>query len=370
MRTKAAVLYGINEPLVIEEVEIDDPKDREVLVRMTATGVCRSDLSAARGFARPHLPVILGHEAAAEVVKCGPGVTRVKPGDRVVLSWAPNCGHCFYCLEARPTLCDTYTEAAGIGALWDGTGRIRTPGGEKIHHFSQVSSFAEHMVVPENGCVPIHPEIPATIAALVGCAVTTGYGAAVNDANVRAGSSVAIWGVGGVGLNALMGAKVRGPAIIIGVDVNPEKEAVAKRFGATHFVNPREVEDVPAAIRELTEGRGADYTIECSGRPEAIEQAYHSARRGGTVVPVGEARKEETVTLPARLLPDEQKRIVGSYYGGGVPERDFHQILGLYRRGLLDLDALVGETMPLELINDGFRMLDEGVETRSVVVFD
>lgn len=370
MRTKAAVLYAIDEPLVIEEIELADPRDGEVLVRMTATGVCRSDLSAARGFGRPHLPVILGHEAAAEVVKCGPGVTRVKPGDRVVLSWAPNCGHCFYCLEARPTLCETYTAAAGVGGMWDGTSRLSTPGGEKIHHFSQTSSFAEHMVVTEAGCVPIHQDIPATIAALVGCAVTTGYGAAVNDANVRAGTNVAVWGVGGVGLNAIMGAKVRGPAMIIAVDVNPAKEAVAMRFGATHFVNPREVNDVAEAIRELTEGRGADYTIECSGRPEAIEQAYHSARPAGTVVPVGEARKDETVTLPARLLPDDQKRIVGSYYGGGVPERDFHQILGLYRRGMLDLDALVGGTLSLDQINDGFAALDDGVETRNVVVFD
>ncbi len=367
---KAAVLRELSKDLVIEDVTLDDPKDREVLLRITAAGVCHSDLSVARGKGSVPLPVILGHEASAVVERVGPGVSRVKRGDPVILSWTPYCGNCFYCRHSLPAQCEAYTRASGQGALFDGTSRLKSAKGERINHFTCQSSFAEYAVMPETGCLPYAKEIPATIAALVGCAVTTGYGAVVNDAKTRPGDSAAIWGVGGVGISALMAAKLCGAETIIAVDPNPKKEAVARRFGATHYINPKETNDVGEAIRALTKGRGADATLDCIGRTVAFEQAYHSTRPAGTIVVVGQAPKGDVFTIPAaRSFPAYQKRIVGSYYGGGVPEQDFVRILELYQSGQLDLDALVGKTIALEGVNDAFRALESGYDTRQVIAF-
>ena len=264
-----------------------------------------------------------------------------------------------------------YIPAATDGTMWDGTHRLHTLSGEKIYHFSVQSSFAEFAVMPETGCLPIGPEIPFTVAALVGCGVTTGYGAAVNDANIRPGGNAAVWGIGGVGISAIMGTLMAGADTIIAVDPNPRKEAVAKRFGATHYINPTETNDVPGAIRELTKGRGADSAIECSGTTVAFSQAFDAIRPVGTVVSVGQAPAGEVFTIPqARNFPTFQKRIIASYYGGGVPEQDFVRILDLYQAGRLDLDGLVGNTIPLEGVNDAFRELASGVDTRNVITFD
>ena len=367
---KAAVMYEAGKDMVIENVTIDGPKHGEVMVRVTAAGVCHSDLSTWQGKGALKLPCILGHEAAGVVEKTGPGVDRVKKGDHVVLSWAPSCGRCFYCQARLPTQCEVYGRAASNGVMWDGTSRLRLADGRIVHHFTTQSSFAEYCIMPESGVVPIPSSIPANVAALVGCAVTTGFGAAVNDCRVRPGDSVAIWGLGGVGLSALMGAKLSGAETLIVVDPNPRKGEVGTRFGATHYINPKEVPDVPDAVRQLTHGRGADAALECIGKSAAFEQAVLSIRGGGIVALVGQAPRGEAFTLPAaRALMGQQKRIVGSHYGGAVPEQDFIRILGLYDSGRLPLDALVGKTVALEDINAAFRALERGFDTRQVIAF-
>lgn len=367
---KAAVLYEFGTDLVVEDVKIDDPKEREVLVRITAAGVCHSDLAVARGKGSVELPTILGHEAAGFVERVGVGVTRVKNGDAVILSWSPNCGHCFYCRAGLPTQCESYVAAATKGSLFDGTSRLQTCNCQTIHHFTCQSSFAEFVVVPETGCMKIHPDIPHEIAALVGCGITTGFGAIVNDAKTKPGDFVAIWGVGGVGISALMAAQLSGAEVIIAIDPNPRKEDIAKRFGATHYLNPAETPDIPEAVKSLTLGRGVDAGFDCIGRQVAFEQAYISIRPGGAVVVVGQAASGDNFVIPAaRAFPATQKRILGSYYGGGNPELDFERILNLYRAGKLDLDALVGKKIGLDQVNDALRDLEKGVDTRTVITF-
>jgi Zn-dependent alcohol dehydrogenase len=365
---KAAVLYAFNEDMVIEEVSIAEPKEREVLVRIVATGVCHSDLSAAKGKSRPRLPIILGHEAAGVVERTGSAVSKVRKGDHVILSWAPNCGACFYCHKRLPTMCDTYGNAAGGGTLWDGTTRLASAA-QPINHFTCVSSFAEYAVVPETGCARIGDDIPFEVAALVGCAVTTGFGAVVNDAKVEPGDVVGVIGVGGVGINAIHAAALAGAEAVVAIDINGEKEAVARSFGATHFLNSA-TQDVVAEIKAINRGRGADSFVDCTGRPAAIALAYESVRPGGAVISVGIAGKDEMVALPASTLPNTQKRIIGSNYGGGVPERDFERILGLYRAGKFDLDRQVGKRIGLDQINDAFRWLEQGVLARTLICFD
>jgi len=367
---KAAVLYNCNEDQVIEEVTIGNPGDREVLVRIVASGVCHSDLSYAKGKMRavPLLPIILGHEAAGIVEQVGSSVSKVKKGDHVILSWAPNCGQCYYCHKSLPTMCDTYGDAAVAGTLWNGARRLGTP--EKpIHHFTCLSSFAELAVVPEAACSTIERDVPFEVAALVGCAVTTGFGAVVNDARAQPGDVVGVIGVGGVGINAIHAAAIAGAEAVVAVDIKPEKEAVARQFGATHFINSA-TQDVAAELKALTRGRGADSMIDCTGRPAAISLAYESARPGGSVISVGIAAKGEMVCLPASTLPNSQKRIIGSNYGGGVPERDFDRILALYRAGRFKLDEQIGKRVPLEQINDAFRWLEQGVLARTLICFD
>ncbi|MDG3576737.1 zinc-binding dehydrogenase [Rhizobium sp. YJ-22] len=365
---KAAVLYNYNEDLVIEDVPLGDPGDREVLVRIVATGVCHSDLSAAKGKSLPPLPIILGHEAAGIVERTGSAVSKVRKGDHVILSWAPNCGECFYCHKRLPTMCDTYGAAAGGGTLWNGARRLGTRE-RPIHHFTCLSSFAELAVVPESACSKIAEDVPFEVAALVGCAVTTGFGAVVNDARVEPGEVVGVIGVGGVGINAIQAAALAGAEAIAAIDINPEKEAVARAFGATHFVNSA-TQDVVAELKVLSRGRGADSIVDCTGRPAAIALAYDGVRLGGSVVSVGIAARGEMVCLPASTLPNTQKRIIGSNYGGGVPERDFERILALYRAGRFELDRQVGKRVALEAINDAFRWLEQGVLARTLICFD
>jgi Zn-dependent alcohol dehydrogenase len=365
---KAAVLRSFDEPLSIEDIAIADPRDCEVLVRIMSTGVCASDLSTIRGKTGSELPLVPGHEAAGIVERVGFGVSRVKPGDRVVLSWAPNCGHCFYCQESHPTLCDTYGGAAVSGGLWDRTSRLG-PVEAPLKHYSCVSSFAELAVVPEAGCIVIADDVPFDVAALVGCAVTTGFGAVANDAAVRPGDHVAVIGVGGVGINAIAAARLAGAASIVAVDINAAKADVAKSYGATHFVKADDP-DWLAQVRALTQGRGVDSTIECTGRAAAMTMAYDMTRPAGTVVIVGIAAIGATLAIPAIGFPGSKKRIVGSIYGGGVPERDILRVLSLYRQGRLDLDSQIGARIPLERINDALGWLENGVLRRSIVTFD
>ena len=267
--------------------------------------------------------------------------------------------------------CETNAPASANGTLWDGTSRLHSETRGTISHYATQSSYAEFAVMPEEGCLPIDKDIPFEVAAIVGCAVTTGFGGVVNDAKVRPGQAVAVWGIGGVGISAILGAVTAGAERIIAVDPNPDKEAIAKRFGATHYINPKDTNDVPEAVRELTHGRGADAALECIGNAVAFEQAFHSIRPAGTLVSVGTPPKGVDFTIPyARVFPIHQKRIIGSYYGGGVPERDFRILLDLYKSGRLDLDAIIGKTVPLEGVNDAMRELEAGIDTRIVIRLD
>ncbi len=364
---KAAVLRAFGTDLAIEDVVIADPKDREVLVRIMATGVCSSDLSTIRGKTGSELPLVPGHEAAGIVERVGAGVSRVRVGDRVVLSWAPNCGHCFYCNESHPTLCDTYGAAAGAGALWDLTQRLG-PAEQPIGHYSCVSSFAELAVVPETGCIVLPEDVPFDVAALVGCAVTTGFGAVVNDARLKAGQTVAVIGVGGVGVNAIQAAALAGAETIVAVDTNGAKADVAAGYGATHFVNAAEA-DAVEQVKALTHGRGVDATIECTGHPVAMGNAYAMTRPAGSVVIVGIAPVGANLSIPAIGFPGSKKSIVGSIYGGGVPEQDINAILALYRRGKMPLDRQIGKRIGLGQVNEALRWLETGVMARTIIEF-
>jgi S-(hydroxymethyl)glutathione dehydrogenase / alcohol dehydrogenase len=314
------------------------------------------------------LPLVPGHEAAGVVERVGSKVSRVRPGDRVVLSWAPNCGHCFYCAQAHPTLCDVYVAAAGDGRLWDGTSRLKIDG-RPLHHYSCVSSFAEFAVVPESGCVPLAADVSFEVAALIGCAVTTGFGAVVRDARLRAGDSIAVIGIGGVGVNAVEAAALSGASTIVAVDTNVAKESVAYAYGATAFVDASS-DDAVQQVRALTSGRGVTHAVECTGNPAAMSRAYEMTCPGGTVVMVGIARRGAVLSVPATGFPGSKKRIVGSIYGGGAPEVDFERISALYLRGRLQLDRQIGARFALEGVNAALRRMEEGASGRSLIRFD
>lgn len=258
MKTQAAVFYEVNTPFKIETLDLDAPKAGEVLIKVAATGVCHSDWHLMTGATKHATPVVPGHEGAGVVEAVGPGVTRVKPGDHVTLNWAPNCGACFYCLNDRPNLCSTFVGPIWAGTMMDGTTRL-TKNGRPVYHFSALACFADYTVVPDVSCVPLKKEVPLTVAAPIGCAVTTGVGAALNTARVRPGSSVAVFGAGGVGLSIILGAKLAGAARIIAVDRAEGKLDIAKEFGATDVMMAGP--EAAGAIRALTEGRGADYVF-------------------------------------------------------------------------------------------------------------
>ena len=278
----------------------------------------------------------------------------------------PNCGHCFYCREDHPTLCDVYGHAAATGGPWDGTSRLGPPEA-RIRHYSCVSSFAELAIVPETGCIVIGPDVPFTVAALIGCAVTTGFGAVVNDACVRPGDAVAVVGVGGVGVNALLAAALAGAQTVIAIDTNRAKREVALANGATHFIDATTLGALDE-IRALTNGRGVDHAIESTGHPRAMASAYEMTRPAGSVVIIGIAPVGTDLAIPAIGFPGSKKRIIGSIYGGGVPEQDINRILALYSSGRLPLDRQIGERIPLARINETFHWLENGVSTRTVVL--
>ncbi len=363
---KAAVLYNSNADLIVEDVKLIDPKAHEVLVRLMATGICHSDVMVLNGSMPVPMPVVLGHEGAGIVEAIGEDVSHVKVGDHVILSWAPTCGECFYCQSDHANLCEQYAPRVLDGGLLDGTTRLRTMSGAEIKHYSFLSTFAELTVVPETCCIPVDREIPFAPASLVGCAVTTGICAAVNTAKVRPGSSVAVIGVGGVGLNVIQGAALCGAEKIFAIDINPDKAAMAMAFGATHFLNSKEVDAVDA-VRGLTNGRGSDYAFESAGRTQTMQLAYQIARRGGSVIYIGVANSTDMVSLPATQLTRTEKHIMGSFYGGATPRRDFPMIVELYKRGKVKLDELIGEHHPLSAINQAVAAMGTGKFARVVL---
>ena len=364
---KAAVYYEQNAPLKVEDVQIDKPQSGEVLVKIAASGVCHSDLSVMNGsIPFPPPPAVLGHEGAGIVEEVGSAVTGVQPGDHVILSWRPSCGRCNYCVTGRPQLCQTAGMELMTGGLLDGTSRMHK-GGTDIHHFTGVSSFAEYAVVPETGIVKIRSDVPLEAAALVGCGVMTGVGAAINTAKVEPGTSAVVIGCGGVGLNTIQGAALAGAEKIIAVDLNPNKLELATQFGATHCVNPNDGDPV-TQVQALTDGLGADYAFEVIGRADTAVQAYHSIRPGGTAVVVGVAKPDDMLTIPAISLLQE-KTLKGSLYGSARPSVDMPRLLDLYMNKKLKLDELVSRRISLEEINDAFEWMEKGEVARSVIVF-
>ncbi|BAS28164.1 Zn-dependent alcohol dehydrogenase [Limnochorda pilosa] len=363
---KAAVLFDVGEPLRVEEVSLQGPGPGEVRVRLAAAGICHSDLHVINGDLPVPAPVVLGHEGAGVVEEVGPGVTTVRPGQAVVLSWIPACGRCHFCRIGRPELCDAAFELQLSGTLYDGTTRLGL-GGEPIHHFLATSCFAEAAVVPEAGVIPVPEGVPLDRAALVGCAVTTGYGAVVHTARVEPGSSVAVLGCGGVGLNVIQTAALAGAHPIIALDVVPSKLALARRFGATETVDLRETDDRITPVLDLTSGLGVDYAFEVVGRPETIEAAYGMARKAGTVVVVGVAAPHEEISINAFSLPSQSKVLTGSWYGRSVPSVDIPRILELYRAGRLNLDDLVSQVRPLDEVNQALDDLRSGQVARTVL---
>jgi len=365
MRVTAAVLYDVNKPYAIETVELDPPKRGEVLIKVGAAGVCRSDLHFQKGEATIALPAVLGHEGSGTVEAVGEGVTKVKPGDRVILSFVPNCGHCHSCESGRPHLCDEH--ARTTGKLYDNTSRLHTLGGQDCAHMGKVACFAERAVVPEAGCIPAPASLDFPEMALIGCSVTTGVGAAVFNARVQPGDRVAVIGCGGVGLNVLQGARLAGATTIVAVDVKDAALEFARKFGATHVVNPRR-EDAVARVQALTDG-GADFAFEAYGSGATTRMALDVLRKHGTAVIVGIAPNGDTAAIEPVVLTRGEKTITGCYYGSAHPRQDMPRIADWVGRGLVDVSGLVKRRYALAEINRAYEDIETDAVGRGVIVF-
>jgi S-(hydroxymethyl)glutathione dehydrogenase/alcohol dehydrogenase len=363
---KAAVLHEVGAPLRLEDVTLEGPRPGEVRVRVQAAGVCHSDLHYMTGDLRCPLPVVLGHEGAGVVAEVGAGVQRVRSGDTVALLWRPRCGSCAYCLAGQPVMCELGRVQAMTGGLPDdGTTRLRLDGAE-VHHLMGVSCFAEEVVVSEKSVVAVPAGVPPHIAAITGCAVITGVGAVLNVVGQCAGRAVLVLGAGGVGLSAVMGARLAGADPIVAVDVDAAKLELAQRLGATHVVHAGQDDPVEAVLAAVP--GGVDWAIEAVGRAETLLQSVACLRPGGTAVAVGLARAGATVEIPINELVQRQKRVVGSLYGSANPLVDLPRLLRLYLAGRLPLDALVGAEYPLERINEAYAALTHGAVGRAVMV--
>lgn len=366
MQIKAALLLNAGQPFQIEELTLQPPADGEVLVRIAAAGVCHSDYHVMSGTTQHPMPCVCGHEGAGVVEAVGPNVSRVKVGDHVTLSWAPDCGECFYCLHGKPNLCDTYTEPIWAGTMLDGTPRLSWRG-EPVYHYCGLACFAEYVVVSERSCIPIRKDVPLNVAALVGCAVATGVGAAFYTAGVRPGESVVVYGAGGIGLNVLQGAALCGASTIISVDTNPSKMDMALTFGATHTLMSDN--QTLTAIRDLTGGRGADHVFEAVGVPAVQEIALEAVRPGGTLSLVGLSPMGTGTNLPGAIITRQEKTIKGSYYGTVNANRDFPLFIDLFMSGQLKLKELISQEYPLEAINEAYAAMLTGGVARGVIVF-
>ena len=365
MKFRAAVLERVGAPLAIETLEMSPLRGDDVLVRIHASGLCHTDLETIQGSLAYPLPIVLGHEGAGVVEAVGPAVTRVRPGDHVILSWNPHCGHCFYCERSLPILCEPFRKHQPKGLLMDGTTRM-TRNGEPVHHYSVTSTHAELTVVPESGAIVVAKDLPFDRACIIGCGVMTGVGAVVRKAKVEAGASVAVIGCGAVGLNAVQAARLVGAERIIAIDVSPMRREGAKPFGATDLVDAG-APDAAEQVRHLTGGRGADYVIECAGHESAFKLSVEAVRPGGQVVWLGKINVDAQVSFRWGTLMGE-KRIVRSSYGDAVPSRDFPWIAREYMAGRLMLDELITRRIALEEINDGFASLARGEGIRTVAM--
>jgi S-(hydroxymethyl)glutathione dehydrogenase/alcohol dehydrogenase len=364
--TRAAVLREVGRPMEIEELEIAEPGPGEVMVKLGAGGACHSDLHVLNGEWAEALPIVLGHEGAGTVEAVGAGVERLAVGDRVLLSWLPSCGCCRYCVMGRPQLCAAAPETVFQHLGRDGTTRLRA-GDESIHSMLTVGSFGERTVVPESGAILLEDSVSFDRAAVVGCAVTTGFGAAVKTARVAPGDGVAVIGCGGVGLSVLQGCAAQSADPLIAIDTNPEKLEVASRFGATHTIDASQTDPV-AAVEALT--GGVDFAFEAIGLKATIEQALAMLGPGGATVLVGMPPDGVKVEIDPNQMAGLEHRVLGCNYGSCNPPIDFPRILGLYRRGRIDLDSMITRRVPLEQVNEVFEEMAAGQGIRSVVVYD
>ena len=369
MDVKAAVSYEAGKPLVIETVQLEGPRALEVLVEIKASGVCHTD-EFTRSGADPEglFPAIFGHEGSGVVVDVGVGVTTLKKGDHVIPLYTPECRQCKSCLSRKTNLCTAIRATQGQGVMPDGTSRF-SMGGRKIHHYMGCSTFSNFTVLPEIALAKVREDAPFDKICYIGCGVTTGIGAVINTAKVEPGANVVVFGLGGIGLNVIQGARMVGANMIIGVDINPSRKAIAEKFGMTHFVNPKEVGgDLVAHLVALT-GGGADYSFECIGNVEVMRQALECCHRGwGVSVIIGVAGAgQEIKTRPFQLVTGRVWK--GSAFGGARGRSDVPKIVDWYMDGKIDIDSLITHVMPIERINDAFDLMHEGSSIRSVVTF-
>ena len=369
MEVKAAVAKVAGKPLSIETVQLEGPKEGEVLIEIKATGVCHTDAYTLSGKDPEGLfPAILGHEGAGIVVEVGDGVKSLRAGDRVIPLYTPECRQCEYCLSMKTNLCQAIRATQGKGLMPDGTSRFSL-NGEMIYHYMGTSTFANYTVLPEIAVAKIREDAPFEKVCYIGCGVTTGIGAVINTAKVEPGSKVIVFGLGGIGLNVIQGARMVGADVIVGVDINPAKRPLAEKFGMTHFVNPKEVEgDLVKYLVDLTKG-GADYTFECIGNVNVMRQALESCHKGwgvSTIIGVAGAG-EEISTRPFQLVTGRVWK--GSAFGGARGRTDVPKIVDWYMEGKINIDDLITHLMPLEKINDAFDLMRKGESIRSVITF-
>ena len=369
MDVRAAVAYEAGKPLVVETVQLDGPRSGEVLVEIKATGICHTD-EFTRSGADPEgiFPAILGHEGAGVVVDIGAGVTSLKKGDHVIPLYTPECRQCEYCLSGKTNLSQAIRTTQGQGVMPDGSSRFSL-GGKKLFHYMGTSTFANYTVVPEIALARIREDAPFDKVCYIGCGVTTGIGAVINTAKVEPGASVVVFGLGGIGLNVVQGARMAGAGMIVGVDTNPARKALAEKFGMTHFVNPREVQgDLVPWLVNLTKG-GADYSFECIGNVEVMRQALECCHKGwGVSVIIGVAGAgQEIKTRPFQLVTGRVWK--GTAFGGAKGRRDVPKIVDWYMEGKINIDDLITHKLALADINKGFELMHEGKSIRSVVVF-
>jgi S-(hydroxymethyl)glutathione dehydrogenase / alcohol dehydrogenase len=356
---KAAIFVGQEQDLVIEDLEPQPPGPRDVVVKIGASGVCHSDLSVIHGYIPIPPPCILGHEGAGVVEEVGREVTRIQPGDRVIASFVPHCGTCFWCLNDQSNLCE---HSLGLGMV----PRATRPDGSQALSFTGLGTFSDVMTVDEAAVVKVGTDLPDEQLALIGCGVTTGVGAALNTAQIKPGATVAVVGCGGVGQAVIQGARIAGASRIIAVDPVELKRKTAEQLGATDFVDPGAGDPV-AQVQQLTWGRGVDYAFEVIGLPETVQQTFAMARRGGTAIIVGMPRMDSQVTLPGFQLFYDEKKLLGCVYGSSQVRRDFQRYIALIETGRLDVGAMVSRTIKLDEVNDAFRAMEAGEVIRSVI---
>jgi S-(hydroxymethyl)glutathione dehydrogenase/alcohol dehydrogenase len=369
MKTRAAVLYNVQEPMKIEELELDEPKPGEVRVKMVAAGMCHSDWHLVTGDSPAMFPIILGHEGAGVVDAVGPGVARTKPGDHVVLTFIPSCGHCKWCVNGMAQLCDLGAHLS-LNSQLDDTYRFHNKDGQDIGQYLLVSTFAEYTVVPEASVCVIDKSLPLDKACLVGCGVATGYGAATNRAKVTPGSTVLVVGVGGIGTNVVQGASASSASMVIAADIFDHKLEWAKEFGATHTINAKK-DDLVSKVMEMTNGQGVDFAFEAIGTPETVGQAFAATGKGGTTVAIGvNPWSAETLPISPFMLTLYQKSLMGTLYGTSNPQTEIPKLLNLYKVGKLKLDQLITKTYKLDDVNEGYADMIGGKNIRGVIMFD